>query len=52
MGNADNEILSKKQLKLQIELIINRNLYNSKNIERDTYLKVEQDILKELQHEK
>ena len=43
---------SKQQIKLQIELIINRNLYKKNKIMKDTYLKVEQDILRTIQQEK
>lgn len=43
---------SKQQIKLQIELIINRNLYKKNKIMKDTYLKVEQDILRAIQQEK
>lgn len=50
MEHASTELLSKYQLQLQIELIINRKLYDSKKIMKDTYLRVEQDILRELKH--
>ena len=50
MENADMELLSKYQLQLQIELIINRKLYDSKKIMKDTYLRIEQDILRDLKH--
>ena len=43
---------SKQQIKLQIELIINRNLYKKNKIMKDIYLKVEQDILRAIQQEK
>lgn len=45
-------ILSKQQLKLQIELIVNRKLYGNKKITRDTYSKTESVILREIENEK
>lgn len=47
----DNEvgISSKKELLLQMELIINRKLYNSNKITKDTYSKVEQNILENIE---
>ena len=35
-----------------MELIINKRLYNSNKIMKDTYLKVEQNILREIEQEK
>ena len=51
MDNAST-VYSKQQIKLQIELIINRNLYRKNKIMKDTYLKVEQNILKAIENEK
>ena len=41
-------LYSIQQIKLQLELIVNRKLYQNNKIMKDTYLKVEQDILREL----
>jgi hypothetical protein len=45
-------LYSQKQLKLQIELIINKKLYGKNKIIKDTYAKVEQSILKDIENEK
>ena len=45
-------MLSKRQIQLQMELIINKKLYDSKKISKDTYLKTEQNLLKDLESEK
>lgn len=47
-----NTVYSKQQMKLQIELIINKRLYQNKKIMKDTYLAVEQNILKDIEKEK
>lgn len=52
MENADAILFSKQQLKLKIELIINRNLYINNKIMKDTYLKIESNILKDIESEK
>lgn len=51
MDNAST-VYSKQQIKLQVELIVNRKLYQNNKIMKDTYLKVEQDILRAIQQEK
>lgn len=45
-------LLTEQELKLKIELIINRNLYSNKQISKDTYLKTEVNILKDIESEK
>ena len=47
-----NTLYSKKQLNLEIELIINRNLYKSNKILKDTFSKVETGILRDIETEK
>lgn len=39
----------KRKLNLQLELIINRNLFTKNIIDRDTYLVVEQELLREIE---
>lgn len=39
---------SRKQCNLQIELVINKALYNKNIISKEDYLKTKQDILKDL----
>ena len=43
-----NALYSKQQLNLEIELILNRNLYNNNKISEDTYSKIETTILKDI----
>lgn len=43
---------TKQELKLRIELIINRKLYNNNKIHKETFSRVEQNILKDLKREK
>lgn len=52
MKNANVELLSKHQLQLQIELIINRKLFDKNKIMKELYLKTETRILKEIESEK
>ncbi len=47
-----NTLYSKKQLNLEIELIINRKLYKNNKILKDTFSKVEAGILKDIEIEK
>lgn len=51
MVNAE-ALHSKKELKLQMELIINRRLFSNNKIMQDTYSRVEQDILRDIENEK
>lgn len=52
MNNRETALYSKQLLNLQIELIINQKLYDSNKIMKDTYLKVEQNILRDIENEK
>lgn len=52
MKNVDTTIHSKQELNLQIELIINRNLYSRNMIIKDEYSIVEQNLLKDIEKEK
>ena len=52
MENTNSELFSKYQLQLQIELIINRKLFEKNKIMRDLYLKPENRILREIESEK
>lgn len=52
MENTNTEILSRHQLQLQIELIINRKLFDKNKIMKDLYSKTENRILREIESEK
>lgn len=52
MENTNLKLFSKHQLQLQIELIINRKLFNKNKIMKDLYLKTENKILREIENEK
>ena len=45
------QITSNKQVKLEIEMILNRKLFQSKVIERAVYEKVQDELLKEIDKE-
>lgn len=45
------QIASNKQVKLEIEMILNRKLFQSKVIEREVYEKVQDELLKEIDKE-
>ena len=52
MANKESSPYSKQLLNLQIELIINRKLYSNNKIMKDTYSKVEQKILRDIENAK
>ena len=52
MENTNTELLSRHQLQLQIELIINRKLFDKNKIMKDLYSKTENRILREIESEK
>lgn len=39
----------KRKLNLQLELIVNKTLFNKGRINKDTYLVVEQELLREIE---
>ena len=45
------QITSNKQIKLEIESILNRKLYQNKIISRQTYEIVQNELLKEIEKE-
>jgi len=45
------QIVSDKQVKLEIELIINRKLFQSKVIDREIYENVQDELLREINKE-
>lgn len=45
------QIVSNKQLKLEIEMILNRKLFQNKVINRETYENVQEELLKEINKE-
>lgn len=45
------QIVSNKQLKLEIEMILNRKLFQNKVIDRETYENVQEELLKEINKE-
>lgn len=45
------QIASNKQVKLEIELILNRKLFQSKVIDREVYEEVQDELLKEINKE-
>lgn len=46
--NKIKKVYSKKQCNLQVELVINNALYRKNIISKEKYLKIKQDILKDL----
>lgn len=52
MNSGETALYSKQLQKLQIELIINQKLYSNNKIMQDTYSKVEQNILRDIENEK
>ncbi len=46
-----NQIVSNKQLKLEIEMILNRKLFQNKVIDREIYENVQEELLKEINKE-
>ena len=47
----ERQIISNKQVKLEIENILNRKLYQNKIINRETYETVQNELLKEIEKE-
>lgn len=45
------QIASNKQVKLEIEMILNRKLFQSKVINREVYEEVQDELLKEINKE-
>lgn len=45
------QIVSNKQVKLEIELIINRKLFQNNTINREVYENVQDELLKEINKE-
>ena len=45
------QIVSNKQLKLEIEMILNRKLFQNKVIDREIYENVQEELLKEINKE-
>ena len=45
------QIVSNKQVKLEIELILNRKLFQNKVIDREIYENVQEESLKEINKE-
>ncbi len=45
------QIVSNKQLKLEIEMILNRKLFQNKVIDREIYENVQEELLKEIHRE-
>jgi len=49
---AEKQIVSENQVKLEIESILNKRLFQSKVINRETYEEVQEELLKEINKEK
>lgn len=49
---GENQIVSNKQIKLEIEMILNRKLFQDKVINRETYEIVQDELLREIMKEK
>lgn len=47
----ERQIASNKHVKLEIELILNRKLFQNNVIERETYEEVQDELLKEINRE-
>lgn len=48
----EKQIVSNKQIKLEIEMILNRKLFQDKVIDRETYENVQDELLREIIREK
>ena len=48
----EKQIVSENQVKLEIECILNKRLFQSKVINRETYEEVQEELLKEINKEK
>lgn len=49
---VEKQIVSKNQVKLEIECILNKRLFQSKVINRETYEEVQEELFKEINKEK
>lgn len=49
---SKDQIVSENQVKLEIECILNKRLFQSKVINRETYEEVQEELLKEINKEK
>lgn len=47
----EKQIVSNKQVKLEIELILNQKLFQNNVIEREVYEEVQDELLKEINKE-
>ena len=47
----ERQIISNKQVKLEIEVILNRKLFQNKVINREVYENVQDELLKEINKE-
>ncbi len=47
----EKQIVSKSQIKLEIEFILNKKLFQSKVINRETYEDVQDELFKEINKE-
>ena len=48
---CEKQIVSEEQVKLEIESILNKRLFQSKVINRETYEEVQEELLKEINKE-
>lgn len=48
---VEKQIISEKQVKLEIECILNKKLFQSKVINRETYEDVQDELLREINKE-
>ena len=48
----EKQIVSNKQIELEIEMILNRKLFQDKVIDRETYENVQDELLREIIREK
>ena len=48
---VEKQIVSENQVKLEIECILNKRLFQSKVINRETYEEVQEELLKEINRE-
>lgn len=49
---CDKQIVSENQVKLEIECILNKRLFQSKVINTETYEDVQEELLKEINRER
>lgn len=49
---VEKQIVSENQVKLEIEFILNKRLFQSKVINRETYEEVQEELFKEINKEK